>query len=156
MRPLHALPLALALTACAPASTYSLPSRASSRARAAHATTSSGGSAASAGTEPFTQDGAASFYSDRLAGNTTANGETYDPDALTAAHRTLRFGTRVRVVREGDGRSVVVCVNDRGPYVDGRVIDLSRAAAAALGMIRAGVVDVSLEVVGSTGSRRCE
>ena len=155
MRPLHALPLALSLMACAAPTTYALPSRSTSRARVARG--GSSGSAATAATaEPFSQRGAASYYSDRLAGNTTANGETYDPEALTAAHRTLRFGTRVRVVREGDGRSVEVCVNDRGPYVDGRVIDLSRAAAETLGMIRAGVVDVSIEVVGSTGSRRCE
>jgi rare lipoprotein A len=99
--------------------------------------------------------GEASYYSDRLAGNTTANGERYDPEALTAAHRTLRFGTRVEV-RRSDGARVVVCINDRGPFVSGRVIDLSRAAAESLGIIRAGVAPVALRVIGHSGSRRCE
>lgn len=99
--------------------------------------------------------GAASFYSDRLAGNATANGERYDPEELTAAHRTLRFGTWVRVERE-QGARVDVCINDRGPFVSGRVIDLSRAAAEALGMIRVGVAEVTLRVIGHSGRRRCE
>jgi rare lipoprotein A len=150
------LAAALLVAACAPATPYTL-GRAPPRSRAQRAATQSSGSEAPSPASPDeAPDGAASFYSDALAGNTTANGESYDPAALTAAHRTLRFGTRVRVRREDDGRSVEVCINDRGPYVDGRVIDLSRAAATRLGMIRAGVVDVSLEVVGHTGSRRCE
>ena len=92
------------------------------------------------------QTGIASYYADSLAGNLTANGDRYDPQAMTAAHRTLPFGTVVDVVRR-DGRSVRVRINDRGPFVDGRVIDLSRAAATALGMIREGIVDVALYVV---------
>jgi rare lipoprotein A len=93
-------------------------------------------------------EGRASYYSDALAGNRTANGERYNPRAMTAAHRTLKFGTQVRVTRRDTQRSVVVRINDRGPFGDRRrIIDLSRAAAQALGMIRAGVVDVEVEVL---------
>lgn len=102
-------------------------------------------------------EGTASYYSDTLAGNTTANGETYNPRELTAAHRTLPFGARVSVRRVDNGRSVVVRINDRGPYASSsRIIDLSRAAAEALQMIRAGVVRVELEVLSlpSTRTRR--
>ncbi len=94
-----------------------------------------------------TQVGMASYYHDSLAGETTANGESYDPGELTAAHRTLPFGARVSVRRLDNGREVVVRVNDRGPFVSGRIIDLSRAAATALQMLRAGVARVELEVL---------
>jgi rare lipoprotein A len=90
--------------------------------------------------------GRASYYADKLAGRKTANGERYDPRQLTAAHRTLAFGTIVEVARS-DGRSVRVRINDRGPFAEARVIDLSRRAAEQLGMIRAGVVDVTVRVV---------
>jgi rare lipoprotein A len=108
------------------------------------------GAAASLPAEPgAVQEGKATWYSDSLAGNRTANGERYDPRELTAAHRTLPFGTRVRVVRVDDGREVTVRINDRGPHGRrDRIIDLSRAAAERLGMIRAGVIDVRIEVVG--------
>lgn len=92
------------------------------------------------------QMGRASYYADRLAGRRTAAGEPYDPGAYTAAHRTLPLGTFVHVAR-ADGRSVVVRINDRGPYAHGRIIDLSRRAATDLGMVRAGVVDVALRVL---------
>ncbi|MBM4374501.1 MAG: septal ring lytic transglycosylase RlpA family protein [Deltaproteobacteria bacterium] len=92
------------------------------------------------------QIGLASYYHDSLAGNLTANGERYDPTAATAAHRTLPLGTVLDVVRR-DGRAVRVRVNDRGPYVDGRILDLSRGAATALDMLRAGVVEVALYLV---------
>lgn len=92
------------------------------------------------------QHGKASYYADSLAGNHTASGERYDPRQLTAAHRTLPFGAVVDVVRR-DGRWVRVRITDRGPFAKGRVIDLSRRAAAAIGMIEAGVVDVTLYVV---------
>ena len=72
----------------------------------------------------------------------TASGETFNTHALTAAHRTLPFGTKVRVVNKRTGRSVVVRINDRGPYAHGRIIDLSHAAAKAIGL--AGVSDVSI------------
>jgi rare lipoprotein A len=75
----------------------------------------------------------------------TANGETFNTNALTAAHRTLPFGTRIRVTNRKTGRSVIVRVNDRGPYAHGRVIDLSRASAQATGI--EGVAEVSLSRV---------
>lgn len=92
--------------------------------------------------------GDASYYADQFVGRTTASGDAYDPEALTAAHRTLPFGTLVRVTRLSDGSSVVVRVNDRGPFVRGRIIDVSHAAAQELGMMEEGVVSVSVEVVG--------
>lgn len=98
--------------------------------------------------------GEASYYADSLAGNTTASGDVYDPDELTAASRTLPFGSRVRVVRRDNGRSVVVRINDRGPFGDeSRILDLSRAAAERLDMLRAGVVPVRAEVL-SRGEAR--
>lgn len=91
--------------------------------------------------------GGASYYANRFAGRRTASGERYRPGALTAAHRTLRFGTRVRVTNLRNGRSVVVRINDRGPFHRRRVIDLSRAAAQRIGMIRSGTARVRLEVL---------
>lgn len=76
----------------------------------------------------------ASYYGKELAGRPTASGERFNPSAMTAAHRTLRFGTRVRVTNSRNGRSVVVRINDRGPFVKGRSIDLSSGAARAIGM----------------------
>jgi rare lipoprotein A len=89
-------------------------------------------------------DGTASFYRQ---GSRTASGEKFDPNELTAAHRTLPFGTRVRVTNVSTGRSVTVRVNDRGPFIDGRVIDVSHAAAESLGMTGKGVAKVKLDVV---------
>jgi rare lipoprotein A len=86
------------------------------------------------------QLGHASWYS--LPANTTANGERMDPNELTAAHRSLPFGTRVLVENLANGRSVVVRINDRGPFIGGRIIDLSKAAAASIGMIEAGTAKV--------------
>jgi rare lipoprotein A len=77
-----------------------------------------------------------------------ASGGRFNPNALTAAHRTLPFGTRVRVTHGGNGRSVTVTINDRGPFVRGRIIDLSRAAAGVIGMRGSGVAGVRLEVLG--------
>lgn len=88
------------------------------------------------------EQGQASYYADRYHGRRTASGETYDRNALTAAHRSLPFGTRVRVTRLDNGRDTVVRINDRGPFVRGRVIDLSRRAAEELDMFGPGVVDV--------------
>jgi rare lipoprotein A len=90
--------------------------------------------------------GLASYYSSSLAGHKTASGEKYDPDLLTAAHKTLPFGTIVEVVR-ADGRSVRVRINDRGPFTKGRVIDLSHRAAEELGLLRDGVARVTVRVV---------
>lgn len=93
-------------------------------------------------------EGRASYYADSLAGNHTANGDIYDPTKLTAASRDLPFGTIVRVVRVDTGASVVVRVNDRGPFGDRRrILDLSRAAAERLDMIRAGVITIRAEIL---------
>ena len=100
-----------------------------------------------AGEPGWVQEGIASYYAHKFHGRTTASGETYDMMAMTAAHRTLPFGTRVRVVNKDNGRSVVVRINDRGPFVAGRVIDLSRASAEELGMMGSGVAPVRLEVL---------
>ncbi|WP_424519450.1 septal ring lytic transglycosylase RlpA family protein [Rubrivirga sp.] len=89
--------------------------------------------------------GQASFYGERFRGRRTANGERFNPDAMTAAHRTLPFGTRLRVTNTRNGRSVLVRVNDRGPFTRGRVLDLSRAAAREIGMIRSGTARVRIE-----------
>jgi rare lipoprotein A len=86
----------------------------------------------------------ASFYSH---GRQTASGEKFNPGDLTAAHRTLPFGTRVRVTSLATGRSVMVRVNDRGPYIRGRAIDVSSSAAKMLGITRQGVAKVKLDVV---------
>jgi rare lipoprotein A len=92
--------------------------------------------------------GRASYYNDRFTGRRTANGERYDPAALTAASRDLPFGTRVRVTRVDTGASVIVRINDRGPFRDHRrILDLSRAAAQELDMIRAGVIEIRVEVL---------
>jgi len=88
------------------------------------------------------QNGQASWYGPGFHGRRTASGETFDTNALTAAHRSLPFGTRVRVVNKKTGRSVVVRINDRGPYAHGRVIDLSRASAQAIGITGVGAVEM--------------
>lgn len=90
------------------------------------------------------QRGYASWYGES---QMTASGERFDRHALTAAHRSLPFGTRVRVTNQHNGRSVIVRINDRGPYGHGRIIDLSEAAARQLHMIDAGVAPVTLEVM---------
>jgi rare lipoprotein A (peptidoglycan hydrolase) len=95
------------------------------------------------------QQGLASYYADSLAGHPMANGQRYDPRLPTMAHRTLPFGAIVRVVRVSTGASVVVRVTDRGPYGrKRRIVDLSREAARRLDMLRDGVVEVRLEVLG--------
>jgi len=92
-------------------------------------------------------EGEASWYGEQFHGNQTASGEVYNMHNHTAAHRTLPFGTRVRVTRVDNGRSVVVRINDRGPFVDDRIIDLSYGAAAEIGMVNDGLADVEVEIV---------
>lgn len=94
-----------------------------------------------------TATGMASYYADKFDGRTTANGETFDNDAYTAAHRTLPFGTRVRVTRTDTGDQVTVRINDRGPFVGGRIIDLSQRAARDIDMLADGLAEVRIEVV---------
>jgi rare lipoprotein A len=91
--------------------------------------------------------GKASYYAAYLEGRATASGQPYDPERLTASHRTLPFGTYVEVTRRFTGDSVTVMINDRGPQKEARILDLSRRAAEALNMIDAGVVEVAIEIV---------
>lgn len=94
-----------------------------------------------------TQKGMASYYHDSLHGRKTASGQRYSKNRLSAAHKTLPLGTRIRVTDTKTGRSIVVKVNDRGPFAKGRIVDLSREAASELGMIGKGVAKVELKVV---------
>lgn len=123
---LFLLSLVSVLAACAPATETFTPT------------------ARAQGLEP---EGRASWYGAEFAGRRTANGEIYDPSQMTAAHKTLPFGTFVRVTNPSSGQSVVVRINDRGPFKPGRVIDVSRAAAEQLGMIGPGTMVVGLEIV---------
>lgn len=91
--------------------------------------------------------GVASYYGRRFHGRLTANGERFNMNAMTAAHKTLPFGTRVRVTNPRNGRSVVVRINDRGPFIRGREIDLSRGAARQIGMISRGHARVELDII---------
>ena len=91
--------------------------------------------------------GMASYYGNELAGNRTASGERFNPQAMTAAHRTLPFGSMVRVTNVSNGDSVIVRINDRGPFSRGRVIDVSQAAAREIGMHRSGTARVKLALL---------
>ena len=88
-----------------------------------------------------------SYYADKFHGRTTANGEKFDMYALTAAHKKLPFGTVIKVTNLQNGMSITVRVNDRGPFVKGRILDLSYAAAQKVGMIRTGVAKVAIVIV---------
>lgn len=93
--------------------------------------------------------GQASYYAHKYHGRTTASGERFNMHAMTAAHRTLPFGSVVRVTNPANGRQVTVRINDRGPFIDGRIIDLSLATAQRLDMVKAGVIPVQVEVLAS-------
>ncbi|MFI5253487.1 MAG: septal ring lytic transglycosylase RlpA family protein [Bacteroidota bacterium] len=93
------------------------------------------------------EEGNASYYADEFNGHTTSNGETFNKDDLTAAHRTLPFNTTVKVTNLTNAKSIVVRINDRGPFVDDRIIDLSYEAAKRIGLILKGTARVRLEVV---------
>lgn len=93
------------------------------------------------------ETGKASYYADKYQGRQTANGERFNQNARTAAHKTLAFGTLVQVTNKRNGRSVVVRVNDRGPFVKGRIIDLSKSAFSAIADRRLGVVEVVVEIL---------
>jgi rare lipoprotein A len=133
MRPTWVVGLALALMvgACVGAPTYAHRGKATYSRHSVHFPS-----------HPFRAN--ASYYQH---GTRTANGERFVPSAYTAAHRTLPFGTQVRVTNKTNGRSVVVRINDRGPFIAGREIDVSRGAAEALGMVGAGVAPVHIEVL---------
>ncbi len=92
-------------------------------------------------------EGKASFYSGQFHGRKTANGETFNMDNLTAAHPSLPFGTWVKVTNLSNGKDVIVRINDRGPFVKGRIIDLSVSAAKVIGIMQSGIVQVKLEAI---------
>lgn len=94
-----------------------------------------------------TQTGKASFYADKFEGSPTASGEKYKHSKLTAAHKSLPFGTKVRVTNLANNESVEVVINDRGPYVDSRIIDLSKSAAEKLKFVNQGLAEVKVEVI---------
>jgi rare lipoprotein A len=96
---------------------------------------------------PRSETGLASFYARKFDGRRTASGERYDENALTAAHPTFPFGTRLRVTNLANGRSVEVTVNDRGPFAPDRIVDVSRRAARELGFLEAGTARVRVEVI---------
>lgn len=95
----------------------------------------------------YEEKGIASYYHDALEGNLTANGEIFSQDSLTAAHRTLPFGTRVLVTRNSNHKQVWVRINDRGPFNYRRIIDLSKRAADSLGMVRKGISSVTIMAI---------
>ncbi|MGR2766543.1 septal ring lytic transglycosylase RlpA family protein [Photobacterium ganghwense] len=99
------------------------------------------------GQQPFTEEGYASWYGKKFHGHRTSNGEIYDMYSMTAAHKTLPLPSYVKVTNQNNGRSVVVRVNDRGPFHDGRIIDLSMAAAARLDVIKYGTAPVKIELI---------
>ncbi len=92
--------------------------------------------------------GTASWYGSKYHGRTTASGERFDMEALTAAHRHLPFGTRIRVTNLANGRKLVLKINDRGPFIAGRILDVSRRAARDLGFLEAGLAELRIEVLG--------
>jgi rare lipoprotein A len=92
----------------------------------------------------ITETGKGSYYADKFEGRTTASGEVFKQEKLTAAHRTLPFGTKVKVINPANGRSVQVTINDRGPFAPGRIIDVSKKAARKLGIVNAGVASIEI------------
>lgn len=94
------------------------------------------------------ETGKASFYADKFQSRRTASGERFDQRAKTAAHRRLPFGTRVKVTNKRNKKSVIVTINDRGPFVKGRIIDLSKSAFSRISNTRRGIVDVELQIIG--------
>ena len=110
-----------------------------------------GGSGKPATSPGSVEEGGASYYAHKFHGRQTASGEIYDENAMTAAHKTLAFGTTVRVTNLSNGKDVVVRINDRGPFVEGRIIDLSYKAAGKLDMISAGVIRARVEILRTNG-----
>ncbi len=100
------------------------------------------------------QVGKASFYADKFEGSPTASGEKYRAARLTAAHKTLPFGTKVRVTNLANNESVVVTINDRGPFVEGRIIDVSKSAAERLSFFNQGTTEVKMEIVDATDGKQ--
>ncbi|MGJ8645542.1 septal ring lytic transglycosylase RlpA family protein [Marinomonas colpomeniae] len=95
----------------------------------------------------FEQNGEASYYADKYQGRKTANGEFFDQKAMTAAHKRLPFGSKVKVTNVENGKSIVVRINDRGPFIRGRIIDLSKSAFQRIGNTNLGIIEVEIEVL---------
>ncbi|AXV64804.1 MULTISPECIES: septal ring lytic transglycosylase RlpA family protein [Pseudoalteromonas] len=91
------------------------------------------------------EKGKASYYADKYHGRTTASGEAFNQQALSAAHKTLKFGKRVKVTNLANNKSVIVTINDRGPFIRGRIIDLSKQAFSEIASLKHGVIDVTVE-----------
>ena len=144
---LSLLPIPMAVVAAEAAANDEGRAPAKAHRRAAAATKTSSKTAST-----DTTRGKASYYARSLAGKKTASGERYDPDAMTAAHRTLPLGTQLKVTNPKTDKSVVVTVNDRGPVPKDRMVDLSNAAAKELGMTKSGTAQVETEVVGKDGA----
>ena len=134
--------------------TQAQPASAPAAAAAPAAAPAKAADAAPAAASADVSEGKVAYYGRKFAGRKTASGERFNPNALTMAHKTLPFGTRVKVTNLKTGKSVVVRVNDRGPVTPDRIGDVSQAAAAKLRMLRSGVVDAKLEVVGSAKPAR--
>ena len=100
--------------------------------------------------QDFQQTGKASYYASRFDGRLTASGEVFSNDSLTAAHRSLPFGTMVEVSNQANGRSVILRINDRGPFIEGRIIDVTQKAARELGFYEKGLADVRISLVEDT------
>ncbi len=107
-----------------------------------------GGAFAANSVTLYKNSAVASYYADKYHGRKTSNGETFNMYDMTAAHKTLPFNTKVKVTNLSNGKSVIVRINDRGPFVKGREIDLSKGAAVKIGMIKSGTAKVSLEIIG--------
>ena len=95
----------------------------------------------------YEEEGIASWYGGKFHGRLTANGETFNTHELTAAHKQLPFNTMVRVTNKTNGKSVQVRINDRGPFIKGRIIDLSKFAFSRIGNLRSGIVDVEIQII---------
>ena len=95
------------------------------------------------------EKGKASYYADKYHGRTTASGEVFNQQALSAAHQTLGFGSRVKVTNIANNKSVIVTINDRGPFIRGRIIDLSKKAFSQIASVKQGVIDVTVEQLDS-------
>ena len=143
--------LAMSFTSLAQAQPASAPAATAAPAPAAPAAP-----APAAAPSADASEGKVAYYGRKFAGRKTASGERFDPAALTMAHKTLPFGTRVKVTNLKNKRSVVVRVNDRGPTTADRVGDVSYAAASRLKMLRSGVVEAKLEVVGQAKAKRAK
>ncbi|WP_217876320.1 septal ring lytic transglycosylase RlpA family protein [Pseudoalteromonas shioyasakiensis] len=105
----------------------------------------SGCSSAPSVSKEAIEKGKASYYADKYHGRTTASGEVFNQQALSAAHQTLRFGSRVKITNISNNKSVIVTINDRGPFIRGRIIDLSKKAFSQIASVKQGVIDVTVE-----------